>query len=129
MNVGCPSVFVCMTSIISSIVLNFHCRDFFTCLVKFILAYFICVCVCVCVFARARLCAFARARLCAFLCVCGEWDFLFLFFSLYSHIHLCIHCLGHFSILPHTPLFSPSPSSLPGRTCFALFSNFIEEKT
>jgi hypothetical protein len=24
---------------------------------------------------------------------------------------------------------SPPPPSLPGRTCFALFSNFVEEKT
>jgi hypothetical protein len=48
---------------------------------------------------------------------------------IYLFIHMCIHCLGHFS--PHVPhlLPLPLPSLLPGRTCSALFSNFVEEKT
>jgi hypothetical protein len=45
----------------------------------------------------------------------------------YSFIHMCIHCLGHSSPCPH-PL-SPHPSLLPDRTCSALISNFVEEKT
>jgi hypothetical protein len=36
--------------------------------------------------------------------------------------------LGHFSLLPLPSPCPPTPS-LPGRTCFALFSNFVEEKT
>jgi hypothetical protein len=50
------------------------------------------------------------------------------FFSFFknSFIHMCIHCLGHFSPLVPSP---PSPpSSLPGRTCSALFSNFVGRK-
>jgi hypothetical protein len=27
----------------------------------------------------------------------------------YSFMHMCIHCLGHFSLLPPTPSFSPTP--------------------
>jgi hypothetical protein len=46
----------------------------------------------------------------------------------YSFIHMCIHCLGHFSPLPPTSL-SPSLPLLPGKTCSALISNFVEEKT
>jgi hypothetical protein len=39
----------------------------------------------------------------------------FLFFIiLYSFIHMCIHCLGHFSPLPPAPLFSP-PHPLTSR--------------
>jgi hypothetical protein len=30
--------------------------------------------------------------------------------------------------LGHLNPFSPHPSSLPGKTCSALFSNFVEEK-
>jgi hypothetical protein len=37
--------------------------------------------------------------------------------------------LGHFSPLSPSPSLSPSTPSLPGRTCSALFSNFVEEKT
>jgi hypothetical protein len=44
----------------------------------------------------------------------------------YSFIHMCIHCLGRFSHLSLSP--SPQPYWLPGRTCSALFSNFVEEK-
>jgi hypothetical protein len=36
--------------------------------------------------------------------------------------------LGHFSPFPPNPL-SPPPPSLLGRTCSALFSDFVEEKT
>jgi hypothetical protein len=52
----------------------------------------------------------------------------FSFFIVYSFIHMCIHCLGYHSPLPLAPSFSLPPPSLPGRTCSALFSNFIEEK-
>jgi hypothetical protein len=44
-----------------------------------------------------------------------------------SFTHLCIHCLG--PSFPLAPSFSPHPHPLPGRICFALFSNFVEEKT
>jgi hypothetical protein len=49
----------------------------------------------------------------------------FTFFLVYSFIHMCIHCLGH---LPPTIPPSPLTPSLPGRTCSAFFSNFVEEK-
>jgi hypothetical protein len=32
-------------------------------------------------------------------------------------------------IFPSSPILLPLPSSLPGGICFALFSNFVEEKT
>jgi hypothetical protein len=47
----------------------------------------------------------------------------------YSFIHMCVHCLGHFSSLPPSPTLSLPLASLPGRTCSALISNFVEEKT
>jgi hypothetical protein len=47
-------------------------------------------------------------------------------FFLYSFIHMCIHCVGHFSGLPPLPPFPPT-LSLPGRTCSALFSSCVEE--
>jgi hypothetical protein len=50
----------------------------------------------------------------------------FVIFKNYSFIHTCIHCLGHFSSLP--PLPPLLPASLPGRTCSALITNFVEEK-
>jgi hypothetical protein len=53
---------------------------------------------------------------------------MFISFFYYSFIHMCIHCLGHFSPLPPPPLSPPHPPSLPGRTCSALISNFVEEK-
>jgi hypothetical protein len=40
-----------------------------------------------------------------------------------SYIHMCIRCLDHFSLLPSAPSLT-----LSGRTCFALFSSFVEEK-
>jgi hypothetical protein len=54
----------------------------------------------------------------------------FCFYFSYSFIHMCIHCMGHVSP-PPGPSLLPSPPlpSLPGRTCSALFSNFVEEKT
>jgi hypothetical protein len=35
----------------------------------------------------------------------------------YSFIHMCIHCLSHFSLLPPLPPSPPHP--LPGETCSA----------
>jgi hypothetical protein len=51
----------------------------------------------------------------------GSWKSLACLFLnyYYSFIHMCIHCLGHFSLLPRLP-----PS---GRTCSALFSSSVEE--
>jgi hypothetical protein len=31
----------------------------------------------------------------------------------YSFIHMCIHCLGHFTLLPPTPTLPSLPPSLP----------------
>jgi hypothetical protein len=53
--------------------------------------------------------------------------FLSLFFF-WSFIHMCIHCLGHFSTLPHSPTLLP-PFSVSGRSCSALITDFVEEKT
>jgi hypothetical protein len=49
------------------------------------------------------------------------------FFNSFSH--KCIHCLGHFSPYPLPPPSPPHPPLLPGRTCSALISNLVEEKT
>jgi hypothetical protein len=54
--------------------------------------------------------------------------FSFLLFFNFSFIHVCIHCLGHTSSLAPTTSLFPQPLLLPGRTCSALFSNFVEEK-
>jgi hypothetical protein len=48
------------------------------------------------------------------------------FLKNYSFIHVCIHCLGHF--FPLLPSSLPPPS-VPGRSCSALITNFVEEKT
>jgi hypothetical protein len=61
-----------------------------------------------------------------------RWEDLLLPIYIYLFIHMCIHCLGHFSPLtppPPRPSSSPLPLLLPRRTCSALFSNFVEEKT
>jgi hypothetical protein len=50
-------------------------------------------------------------------------------FKNYSFIHMCIHCLGHFSPLPPPLPFLPLPPSVPGRSCSALITNFVVEKT
>jgi hypothetical protein len=49
------------------------------------------------------------------------------FFLLF--IYSYVHTLGHFSPLPPIPSLSLPPPSIPGRTCSALFSNFVDEKT
>jgi hypothetical protein len=53
-----------------------------------------------------------------------HWSFFY-----YTFIHMCIHCLGHFSPLSPSLTLSPLPPSLPGRTCSAFITNFVEEKT
>jgi hypothetical protein len=47
----------------------------------------------------------------------------------YSFIHMCKHCLDHFSPPAPLPHFLLPPHSLPGRSCSAVISNFVEEKT
>jgi hypothetical protein len=44
-------------------------------------------------------------------------------------IHMCVHCLGHFSACPPPLPSLPLQASLPDRNCSALTSNFVEEKT
>jgi hypothetical protein len=54
--------------------------------------------------------------------------YVYFILIVYSFIYMCIHCLGHLSPLPISSLpLTPIPS-LTGRTCSALFSNFVEEK-
>jgi hypothetical protein len=57
------------------------------------------------------------ADLCSVFFYC-KWDF-YLFIYFISFIHMCIQCLGNFSL--------PTPS-LPGRNYYALISNFFEER-
>jgi hypothetical protein len=47
------------------------------------------------------------------------------FFKFYSFIHMCIHCLGHFSPL----LLSSTPPPVPDKSCSTLITNFVEENT
>jgi hypothetical protein len=49
------------------------------------------------------------------------------FFGIF--IHLFIYAYIVWAISPPWPLPSPQPPLLPGRTCSALFSDFVEEKT
>jgi hypothetical protein len=58
-----------------------------------------------------------------------SYFFICQLFYYYSFIHMCVHCLGHFSPTPLIPPSSPQSPSLPGRTCSALISNIVEEKT
>jgi hypothetical protein len=55
----------------------------------------------------------------------AQWIFYFILFLnllfIYSHVHTLFG-----SFLPPAPLSTPS---LPGGTCSALISNFVEEKT
>jgi hypothetical protein len=51
------------------------------------------------------------------------------FFCLFSFIHMCIHCLGHFSTLPPSSTLHPLLLSVPGRSHSALITDFVEEKT
>jgi hypothetical protein len=60
-------------------------------------------------------------------------NFIYLF--IFSFIHMCIQCLGHFSPLlplppplPTLPLPFPPTPSLPSRNYSALISNFVEER-
>jgi hypothetical protein len=53
----------------------------------------------------------------------------YLFIFIYSFIHICIYCLGHFFPLFASPYPSTTLPSLPGRTCSAIFCNYVEEKT
>jgi hypothetical protein len=47
----------------------------------------------------------------------------------YSFIHMCIHFFGSF--IPSAPLPHLLPASplVPGRSCSAFITNFVEEKT
>jgi hypothetical protein len=47
--------------------------------------------------------------LCMVFCALTQSTFFPSFFFLYSFIHMCIHCLGHFSSLPSVPSLSPPP--------------------
>jgi hypothetical protein len=63
------------------------------------------------------------------LCLFSHWSYTFIFIF-YLFIHSYVYTLfGPF--LPHAPCPFPLPSPLllPGRTCSALFSNIVEEKT
>jgi hypothetical protein len=53
---------------------------------------------------------------------------LLFFLFIYSFIHMCIHCLGHFSPLPPSPVLCPLSPSVPGRNCSAFITNFVEKK-
>jgi hypothetical protein len=53
---------------------------------------------------------------------------VFFCFVFCSFIHMCIHCLGHFSTLFPSPM-SPLPSSVSGRSLSALVTDFVEEMT
>jgi hypothetical protein len=53
-------------------------------------------------------------------------SFSFFFLFTYSHIHTLF---GSFLPPAPTPTLPSQPPSLPGRTCYALFSNFVEDKT
>jgi hypothetical protein len=47
----------------------------------------------------------------------------------YSFTHMCIHCcLGYFSPLLPSPTLCPLSPSVPGRSCSAFITNFVEEK-
>jgi hypothetical protein len=61
------------------------------------------------------------------MCVFISDHFLFYFFI---HLFICAYIfLSHLSPVPSTPSLSPRTPSLPGRTCSAFISNFVEEKT
>jgi hypothetical protein len=51
---------------------------------------------------------------------------LLLLLFIYSHVHTLF---GSFFPLPPSSTLSPLPSSLPGRTCPAFITSFVEEKT
>jgi hypothetical protein len=50
------------------------------------------------------------------------------FFYYYSFIHMFIYCLGHFSPLSTSPNPFPLPPSVPGMSCSAFITSFVEEK-
>jgi hypothetical protein len=51
-----------------------------------------------------------------------------LFYLSNSFIHMSIHCLGHFSLLPPSLTLFPLLPSVPGRSCSAFITSFVEEK-
>jgi hypothetical protein len=58
--------------------------------------------------------------------VLGFYFILFLFIYSYVHTQTMVWVI---SPPAHTPSLSPPHPLLPGRTCSALISNFVEEKT
>jgi hypothetical protein len=59
----------------------------------------------------------------------GSGATLSYFFYCNSFIHMCIHCLGHFSPCLPSPTLSSLRPSVPGRFCSAFFiTSFVGEK-
>jgi hypothetical protein len=57
------------------------------------------------------------------------WCFVEIYTVILIHLFTCAYTVWAIPP-PAPPSFSPpSPPSLPSRTCSALFSNFVEEKT
>jgi hypothetical protein len=58
-----------------------------------------------------------------------NYDILQEHFLLFIHLFICTYIVWATS--PHfsPPFYFPQPTLLPGRTCSALFSNTVEEKT
>jgi hypothetical protein len=52
---------------------------------------------------------------------------IILFLFIYSYVHVLFRTYCPY--VPHTLLLTLLPLLLPGRTCSALLSNFVEEKT
>jgi hypothetical protein len=58
----------------------------------------------------------------------NEIAFLFFWNFFNSFIHMCIHCFGSFLPLAPSRTLFPLPPSVPGRSCSAFISSFVEEK-